>query len=231
MRLLDKVVLITGAKGGLGVAVTRRFLAEGARVTGVSRSIVGDDFPHSCFHAIPSALNSAENARAIVEGTMARWGRLDAVVHLVGEFTAGPGIAETSDEDLERMLTTNFWSAFHLFRATLPLLRQAGQGRVLAIASKSAVVPPPGQAAYAAAKAALVSLVRSVAAEERDHAICANILLPGTLDTPANRAAMPAADFSRWTPPGEVASLLVHLASGEAAHVTGALIPLDLSAL
>ena len=227
MQLASKSVLITGAKGGLGNFVTERFLAEGALVTGVSRSIANEDFPHPAFQALASGLSTITEAQRLVQQVLELRGRLDAVVHLVGAFSAGPSLAETDDATMARMFAANFESAFHLFRAAIPVMRAGG--RLLAIASRSAVVPAAGQAAYSASKAALVALVRSAAVENAARGICANVILPGTMDTPANRAAMPGADFSLWTPPREVAALLVYLTSDDAAHLTGAVIPVDSS--
>jgi NAD(P)-dependent dehydrogenase (short-subunit alcohol dehydrogenase family) len=229
MTLNSKSILITGAKGGLGSFVTEKLLAEGARVTGISRSINQSDFPHPNFTAMPADLATLADAARIVEETLERVGRIEALVHLVGAFAGGPPLPETSDQDLARMFMMNFQSAFHMSRAVLPPMRREGSGRILAIASHAAVAPAAGQSAYAASKAALVSLIRSIAIENTDRGICANVILPGTLDTPANRTAMPDALFRQWTPPTEVAALLAHLASDSAAHLTGAVIPIDAS--
>ena len=225
MTLQSKSILITGAKGGLGNFVTERFLAEGARVTGVSRSISQRDFPHPNFAALPADLTTLADAQRLVHDTLAREGRIDALVHLVGAFTGGPALSETGDDDLTRMFSINFHSAFHMIRAVLPTMRAQGAGRILGISSQAAIEPAAGQSAYAASKAALVSLIRSVAIENADRGICANVILPGTMDTAANRAVMPDAPVQHWTPPAEVAALLAHLAAGDAAHLTGAVIP------
>jgi NAD(P)-dependent dehydrogenase (short-subunit alcohol dehydrogenase family) len=113
-----------------------------------------------------------------------------------------------------------------MVRATLPRMRAQGSGRILAIGSRAAAEPSPMSGLYAASKAALVSLIRTVASENADRGITANVILPSTMDTPANRASMPAADFSKWVPTAQVASLLVYLASGDAAAVNGAVIPI-----
>jgi len=110
-------------------------------------------------------------------------------------------------------------------RAVLRQMRAQGSGRILAIGSRAAVEPQAGVGVYAASKAALVALVRTVALENKEQGISANVILPGTMDTPANRTANPAADYSKWVPPGQVGALLVHLASGQASHVSGAVIP------
>jgi 3-oxoacyl-[acyl-carrier protein] reductase len=99
-------------------------------------------------------------------------------------------------------------------------------GRILAIGSKAALEPDALAGAYSASKAALVSLIRTIAKENKDLCITANVLLPATMDTPANRAADPQADFSKWVDPGQIAAMLVHLASDVASQVTGSAIPI-----
>jgi NAD(P)-dependent dehydrogenase (short-subunit alcohol dehydrogenase family) len=123
------------------------------------------------------------------------------------------------------MLDLNLRSAFHVIRAVLPILREQNGGRILAIGSKAATEPAPLAGAYAASKAALVSLIRTVARENSDRGISANIVLPGTMDTPANRAAQPDADRSKWVDPDQVAKLLVHLMADESSQINGAVIP------
>ena len=225
MLLHDKAVLITGASGGLGHAVTNAFLDAGARVVGVATVIADADFPNPRFAAIAAHVSSAESAQAIVDDAVAKMGRMDALVHLIGGFAGGSTIAETGDATLERMIDLNLRSAFLMIRAALPRMRTQGSGRILAIGSKSALEPSPKAAAYAASKAALVSLIRSAARETRGSGITANIVLPATMDTPANRAADPQADPSKWVRPEHVADLLVHLVSDRGAQISGAAIP------
>jgi NAD(P)-dependent dehydrogenase (short-subunit alcohol dehydrogenase family) len=224
--LAGKVVIITGAKGGLGNTVTQAFLDAGATVAGVSRSIADSDFAHASFAAFAAELSSADAARKVADAVAARLGRIDALVHLVGAFAGGVAVADTEDAVLERMLDLNLRSTFHVARAVIPHMRRQGSGRILAIGSRAAVEPSPMAGAYAASKAALVSLIRTLAAENKDRCISVNVVLPGTMDTPANRAADPQADFSRWVQPSQVAGLLVHLASDAAAQVNGAVVPI-----
>jgi len=220
-----KVTLITGAKGGLGSAVTEAFLTAGARVVGVSRSIRQDDFQHPEFHALPMDLSSGEAARKLANEVTARFGRIDALVHVMGGFAGGQSVAETDDATFEQMLDLNYRAAIYIARAVIPQMRQQGGGRILAVASRQAVEPGAMVGAYSASKAALVALIRAIALENKDRGISANSVLPGTMDTPGNRAAMPHADASQWVRPAQVAALLVHLASGDAADITGAAIP------
>jgi NAD(P)-dependent dehydrogenase (short-subunit alcohol dehydrogenase family) len=225
MLLQGRVILITGANGGLGSAVTNAFLEAGARVIGMSRTIKDADFPHDRFSAVAGGLANAQDAQAIVDAAIARAGRIDGLVHLIGGFAGGSAVNDTDDATFDRMLDMNFRSAFLMMRAALPHMQAQKSGRILAIGSKSAAEPSPKAAVYAASKAALVSLIRSVARESRGQGITANIVLPGTMDTPANRAADPNADPAKWVQPQQIADLLVHLASDRGAQISGAVIP------
>src|SRR5208283_1212481 len=113
------------------------------------------------------------------------------LVHVVGGFAGGASVAETDDATWQKMMDINLNAAFYVFRAVLPIMRGAEKGRIIAIGSRQAVQPAAGVGAYAASKAGLVSLVQTVALENRDKNIRANVILPGTMDTAANRAAMP----------------------------------------
>lgn len=220
-----KIAVITGAKGGLGNFTTNAFLTAGANVAGVSRSIAQADFPHARFTAFPAELAGGPSAGALVAKIIERFRKIDILVDLIGGFAGGKPVSETDDATLERMLDLNLRSAFYMARAVLPVMRASGTGRIVAIGSRAAVEPQPGIAAYSASKAALVSLVRTIAMENQDRGITANVILPGTMDTPANRAADPSADFSKWVDPGRVADLAVWLSSDAASEVSGAVIP------
>jgi NAD(P)-dependent dehydrogenase (short-subunit alcohol dehydrogenase family) len=223
--LQNKIALVTGADGGLGTHVTRALLDSGATVIGVSRNIQQSSFEGPSFIALPADLSSAEKAKTLVDGIAARFGRLDILVHLVGGFAGGKTIAETDDATFQRMLDLNLNSAFYVLRAVIPRMRRAGGGRIIAIGSRAAENPGPGVGAYSASKAALVSLIQTVALENKDLAITANALLPGTMDTPSNRQAMPGADTSKWVQPASVASLIAWLAGEAGKDVNGAVIP------
>ena len=223
----NKVVLITGAKGGLGSFVTQRFLATSATVAGTSRSISPADFPEANFVALPVDFTKAGAVRNAVESVVSRFGRLDVLVHLLGGFAGGQTVAETDDATWEQMCDLNLTSAFYVLRAAIPHLRKSGKGRIIAIGSLTAVEPHAGLGAYVTFKAALTILVRTVALENKDAGVTANVILPGTMDTPTNRKSMPGADFSKWVQPGDVADLVLWLADDRAAHITGTAIPVD----
>jgi len=220
-----KVVLVTGADGGLGKHVTQSFLDAGATVIGTSRKIQQSDFGSSSFAALPAEISRRENAQGLVDQVVARFTSLDVLVHTVGGFAGGQSIADTDDATFQRMFDLNLNSLFHVLRATIPILRRTGNGRIIAIGSRAALEPGLGVGAYSASKAAMVSLMRTVALENKDAGVRANVILPGTMDTPANRQAIPNADFSKWVSPGAVSSLITWLASDAGNDVNGAVIP------
>ena len=220
-----KVVLVTGANGGLGRYVTQAFLDSGASVAGTSRKIQQSEFAGSNFIAISADISNYEGARRVVDEALSKFKRLDVLAHTVGGFAGGNSIRDTEDAIFSRMMEMNLYSTFHMLRAAIPALRQSGSGRIIAIGSRAALEPGAGVGAYSASKAAMVSLIRTAALENKDAAVTANVILPGTIDTPANRKAMPTADFSQWVQPSNIASLVVWLASDAAKDVNGAVIP------
>lgn len=220
-----KVVLVTGANGGLGTYVTQAFLHAGATVIGTSRKIQQSDFNNPNFTALPAEMSTREGAKVLVDQVVARFGKLDVLAHTVGGFAGGQSIADTDDATFQRMVDLNLNSVFHILRAAVPPLRQTGAGRIIAIGSRAALEPGVGVGAYSASKAAMVSLIRTVALENKDAGLTANVILPGTMDTPANRKAMPNADVSKWVQPRTVASLITWLAGDAGRDVNGAVIP------
>lgn len=221
-----KVVLVTGANGGLGQSVTERFLAEGATVVGSSLSIKPADFSGPLFTAIAADLSNSTAVRELVASVVTRSGKIDVLAHLVGGFAGGPSVADTDDKTWEQMISMNLTSTFNVIRAVLPYMRKANYGRVIAVGSLTATEPHAGLGAYVVTKSAMAMLLRTVAMENSDANITANVVLPGTMDTPSNRANMPNADFSKWVAPKDVASLVYWLSTDEASQITGALVPL-----
>jgi len=217
--------LVTGANGGLGTHVTKALLDATFTVVGLSPQIQQSDFGHSNFIALPATIASLDAAKKAVDSVITRCGRIDVLAHLVGGFTGGQSIAETDDATWQRMFDANLNSAFHILRAVIPPMRKAGGGRIIAIGSRAAEDPGPKVGAYSASKAALVSLMKTVALENKDGGIAANVILPGTMDTPANRRDMAGADTSQWVQPASVASLIVWLTGDAGKDVTGAAIP------
>ena len=128
-----KVVLVTGANGGLGTYVTQAFLDAGATVVGTSRKIQQSDFSNPNLTALAAQISTREGAKTLVDQVVARFGKLDVLAHTVGGFAGGQSIVDIDDATFQRMFDLNLNCAFHILRATVPLLRQTGAGRVIAI--------------------------------------------------------------------------------------------------
>jgi NAD(P)-dependent dehydrogenase (short-subunit alcohol dehydrogenase family) len=221
----NSVVLITGASGGLGASVTNAFLASGALVAGSSRRIADSTFPHPNFRAFPADLADPAQAQALADAVIAAYGRIDALAHVAGGFAGGSPVHKSDDALWDQMFSVNLRTALHVFRAVIPPMRQANRGRIVAVASRAATEPAPNIGAYSASKAALVSLVKTVALENRDLGITANAILPGTIDTAANREWGTPEERAKWVSPERLAALAVFLVSDAAAEITAAAIP------
>lgn len=226
INLSEQIILITGAKGGLGSSVTQAFLDAGATVVGTSRSIADSDFTHPRFTGIPADLSDTAAVAALVSTVIARFARIDTLIHVAGGFAGGSPIPDISGETWDAMMNLNAKAAFHILRAVIPHMREARRGSIVAVGSRAGVEPAASIAAYSASKAALVSLVHTAALENRDAGITANVILPGTIDTDANRKSDPHGDHSQWVSPQRIAALAVFLASDAASQITGAAIPI-----
>jgi NAD(P)-dependent dehydrogenase (short-subunit alcohol dehydrogenase family) len=218
-------VLVAGGTGALGGAVLREFVDAGHDVAAtwiVDReherieSELGDSV-----ELVRADLLDAASAQEAVEGV----GDLEAVVNLVGGFSSGPLVHETEPEDFKRMLELNLVPGFNLARAAMPRLVEAGGGAYVGVSSRAAVSPFAGAAGYIVGKAGVLAFVQALDAEYRDKGVRCNAVLPSVIDTPANREAMPNADFSKWVPPAEIARVIRFLVSDESAPVSGAGIP------
>ncbi len=231
MRFDGRTVLVAGGTGALGRAVALAFLAEGATVIAAGRreseaasltAAAGAARPRLGF--VQADVADAAGAERAVAAARAR-GRLGAVVNAVGGWTGGAPIGSEGAEALARMLALNLMPGYHLLRAALPAFLASGEGAFVEIVSLAAIGPQPGQAAYAASKAAALSLVLSAAEEVRGKGVRVNAVLPGTMDTEANRRAMPDADRSGWVSTEDVARAVLFLCSDEARAISGAAIP------
>ncbi len=225
-QFTNQVVLITGATGGLGGAVVHSFLSEGAMVWGILGPSSPSRIEDPKFATVAVDLTVPAEAAAAVRKVFETSGKIDVLLHLTGGFAGGKPVAETDDAVWNRMLSLNLHTAINMTRAVLPHMLEAGKGRIVAIGSRTGVEPAAGLGAYGVSKAALITLMRTIAAEVRNSSVTANIVLPSVIDTPANRAASPAADFTKWVQPESIARLLLFLASDAAADINGAVIPI-----
>jgi NAD(P)-dependent dehydrogenase (short-subunit alcohol dehydrogenase family) len=232
--LTGKVVIITGASGNLGQALVRAFLAEGSLLALVDHDSmkVTAAFPElstSPQHLIlPSAdLTQPDDAEALAEKVSEFFGHIDVLVNTVGGFRSGTPVYTTPVETWDLMQNLNTRSVFLACRAVIPILLKNGSGKIINVAAKSALTGKANMAAYTASKNAVINLTESMAAELRDHNIQVNCILPGTIDTPRNRQDMPKADFSKWVPPEDIASVILFLASQVSRAVVGAAVPVN----
>lgn len=228
----DRVVIITGGTGGLGRDVVKKFLALSSRVIVTYRideekRSFGEEFQNSESLLLykldlASRVDCVEFASFIDK----EFGRADVLINLAGGYAGGRDVHEIEDDELDRMININLKTAYNMMNAILPVMIKRQYGKIVNIGSRAAVLPSPGMSPYAASKAALVSLTQSVAAEVKKYGINVNIILPSTIDTPANRNSMPGADFSKWVSPESIAGLLNFLTSDSAADISGAVIPI-----
>ena len=222
MRLDGKIILLTGSKGGLGSVVTPILSGAGATLIVVDRLLSQDIIDRrGGFRA--DVTNESEVTRVVAD-TVRQAGRIDGLINLVGAFVPGSAV-DTDVAKWQTMLSLNVTSAFLLSRAVIPHMTARRSGRLIHIAARAALEPFPGAAAYLVAKAALVSLIRVLALELGGAGVTVNGILPGTIDTPANRESMPQADRSTWVKPESIAQVLVWLMSDDTAAINGALIP------
>jgi NAD(P)-dependent dehydrogenase (short-subunit alcohol dehydrogenase family) len=224
-----RAVLITGGTGGLGTAVTNRFVADGHSVVVTSRpgesTVAGAPSGSEQFHLLHSDVTDAVSVAELVSQTAARLGTIEVLVHLVGGWAGGHLLQDTSPETWERVFAVNLRSAFLCCRAVLPLMRQQGWGRIVLISAAAARSGRTHQGAYAVAKAGLSVLAETIAEENDDLDVTANVVGPSALDTPANRAALADSDRSSLVPVDDVATMIAFLASAEAGHLRAAWLP------
>lgn len=228
---MTAVYVVTGATGVLGGAVVDALLADGARVAAPHRAAEAPSGLRARAGAERLFLAQADaGAAASMERFLASavdaFGRVDGLAAIAGAYAGAGTLEQAPADEWAQMLDANLQTAYAACRAALPHLQKTG-GRLVTIASLSARDAGAGAAAYAVAKSGVMALTRVLALENRDRGVRVNCVLPGTIDTPDNRRAMPKADPSRWTPPAALAGLVAFLLSPASAPLTGALLPAD----
>lgn len=227
---MTKTVLLTGATGGLGIAVAEAFLNSNWNVHAAVRSeeqaaqLLASFSKHR--HALTTAiadLTQEDDAKQYVRTAPSAF---HACVHLVGGYNGGTPLEKTSASTLDAMFAVNVRTAFMLMRAVLPVMKKNNGGTIVTIGAKPVLDPTANNAAYALSKAALASLTQSVAEEGKPHNIRANCILPGVIITPANLSWASNGDEKKWTKPEDIASTILFLCSDSAEGVNGALLPM-----
>jgi NAD(P)-dependent dehydrogenase (short-subunit alcohol dehydrogenase family) len=221
--LAGRVAVVTGGTGALGQAVTLRLLADGA-IVAVPYAVEAER------ERLTQRVPAADRQRLILQSAdvidvkaMTARGKIDILVAGVGGF-AGGSLLETDLETWKRMLDLNLTSAFSVAKAVVPAMVRARYGRVVVVASRAVVPPAGGFIAYTVAKAGAIAFTQALSQETHPHGITVNAVLPSTMDTPANRAAMPDSDRKGWVPVEAVADAIAMLAREASAHITGTLL-------
>jgi NAD(P)-dependent dehydrogenase (short-subunit alcohol dehydrogenase family) len=222
-------VVVTGGFGNLGLAVARTFRAQGANVALVdyvqpSAELRSEfDKPHCVLGGVD--LTRTASAAVAMETVGTALGRIDVLVNIAGGFR-WQTVEQGDPEGWDAMYTMNLKTAVVATKAALPQLLRSSAARVINVGAGAAAKPAAaGMGAYTASKAGVHKFTESLAEELKDRGVTVNAILPGTIDTPQNRADMPTADFSRWVAAAAIAEVIAFLASEKAGAVTGALIP------
>jgi len=228
----NQVIMISGAAGNIGQVVARSFQDAGGKLALVDR---GKDRLESTFPDLISAENHLlvncadvmdEDAVADSLGeSLGYFGRIDVLVNTVGGYHAGTEVHETPLDTWDFMLKLNARSVFIICNQVIPTMLQQGSGKIVNFAARPGLQGKPGMSAYSASKAAVFRLTETMAEEYKDRNINVNCVIPGTMDTPANRENMPEADFSTWVKPASLAQVILFLSSPAAKDVHGAAIP------
>lgn len=221
---MASTALVTGGTGGLGAAVVRVLLDDGWRVVvpWIAEHERGRLEDHPQLELVKADLFDADDVAAAVATA---GDALRAVVNLVGGFAMAGRIHETPIDDFEAQFRLNLRPTYLVSAAALPPMLKAGEGSIVCVSTRAALQPYPGAAGYIASKAAVLGFVDAMAAEYTQDGIRTNAILPSVIDTPANRASMPDADFSKWVRPEEIARVVRFLCSPDSAPTSGARIP------
>lgn len=226
-----KVIVVTGAAGNLGRVVTVAFLDAGGSVCALDhrQGRLADLLPESndkLFIYEGVDITERELMKALGERIQAEVGSVDILVNTVGGFSMGERVDQITEKTWQKMYELNVQSLLNASAAFLPGMRSAGHGKVITVGSGASHKGSARMGAYAAAKAAVLRLTESMAAELKSSNIQANCVLPGTIDTPQNRQDMPDADYKKWVMPEQVAHAILFLSSSAADEITGASLPI-----
>lgn len=221
--------VVTGGTGALGRAVVSALVERGARVAVPYRSARDWDelraaLPEAPLWGSPADLADPATSARFFDGAAGFLGRLDGLAALAGAYAGGQPFEQAPESEWASMMSANLATVYAACRAALPRLVERG-GSVVTVGSRLALEGGARSAAYAVSKAGVVALTRILAQENETRGVRFNCVLPGTIDTPANRKAMPKADTSRWTPPESIARVIAFLLFPESSAINGALIP------
>ena len=224
---IERTAIVTGGTGGLGTAVTHRLLEDGWRV------VVPWVFEHELervqerrgLELVEADLLDQAAVQNVVATATMGGAQLRGLVNLIGGFAAGGRVHETPIDEFEKQFRLNVRPTYLMTQAALPHMVEAAVGSIVCVGTRAALQPFPGAAGYIASKAAVIAFAKAVAVEYKHDGVRCNVVLPSVIDTPANRAEMPNADFDRWVKPAEIAGVIAHLLSDDFLPTSGAEIP------
>jgi NAD(P)-dependent dehydrogenase (short-subunit alcohol dehydrogenase family) len=217
----DRTALVTGGAGGLGRSVVDTLLGHGWRVVvPLEAGTELDERPG--LSTVVADLTDPDDVSRVVQAAS---GDLRALVNLVGGFAADQPVADTPITEFERLFRLNLRPTYLVTQAVLPRLVSAGSGSIVCTGAAAALHPFAGGAGYTASKAAVIAFAKTVAEEGRPHGVRCNAILPTTIDTKANREAMPESEWHKLVPPARIASTVAFLCSDASAAINGAAIP------
>jgi len=235
MQLLEnRVAIITGGTGALGRAVVEHFLSAGAKVAvpwvvdaevPILQKQLGNRFPASEIFLKKADAGDEAQIREFVAEVASEWSKVDILANLVGGFWGGKTIAETTLAEWQAMFDLNLKPTFICCRAIVPIMQRNKWGRIVSVASRSGLQGAGEYAAYAVSKGAIATFTASLAQEVLDDGVLVNAIAPSTIDTEANRAAMPKAKHENWVKPGDIAKTIAYLCSDDCRVTSGAVIP------
>jgi NAD(P)-dependent dehydrogenase (short-subunit alcohol dehydrogenase family) len=231
-QLAAKVVIVTGSIGNLGQATARGLHEVGAKTVLVDRSNdrlreIYPDLIDSPGHLLAGGtdLTNPDSLTRMVQSACERFGQIDALVNTVGGWRGGKPVHETDLADWDFLFGVNLRSTLLCCRAVIPQMLRQGHGKIVNVASRDGLAGGAGYSAYSASKSAVLRLTESVAAEVKNENINVNCIMPGTIDTPQNRKAIPNGDFSKWVAPEAIADVILFLISDAARAINGAAVP------
>ena len=221
----NKVVLITGGTGAFGRTLVKRFLDTGAKTIASFRNeteAVKLKRVNPQVEIIKLDISSEKEILKAVPILIRKFAKIDILVNTVGGYLGGKNVTQLGEDEWEAMMNLNLKSAFLISKHVIPIMKSGNGGKIIHVSSKTGLKSDGYDSAYAASKAALIRFVESISLEFREDKISINCILPTTIDTEANRRAMPNADFSKWLSSEDLANVVLFLSSSDSKVINGA---------
>ncbi|HAY84287.1 MAG TPA: hypothetical protein DCY42_05005 [Chloroflexi bacterium] len=228
-----KVAVIAGASGGLGKILTQQLAGQGTRMLLLGRSkerlqaLLDELSLPAADHMISTADLSQPTALGeIAKSAQEKFGQIDILLNLIGGWTGGKTLAESSADAIQNMLQQHLWTSFHLVQAFVPYIQNSPSGRVLVVSSPTATQPGAKTGPYAVGKAAQEAIILTLAKELAGSQATANIIQVKAIDSEHKREKDPSGKYAGWTTPEEIAAAVLYLVSDQSKRINGARIPL-----